>query len=275
MTREDICKKAVDLSDTYNYLILNWATGVGKSKASLEITKKQCCSNILLLVAETPHKKNWQEEITKWAPDLLNSTTIECYASLKNLKDTSWDLIILDEGHHAASDIRLDSLEIIKTNRVIVLSATIPPIKEYLIETAFKNKFYKYTVTLQEAIDSGILPAPRIYLVPLRLPEAQTETIIEEWGDKNHRILKVVPFEERFKYLNRSKWPSMSLTLLCSPLQKYNYLNEKVEYFKQRFLRLRQEFLKNKWLQLGSQRKRLLADLKSSTLEELLKKGRK
>ena len=64
--------------------------------------------------------------------------------------------------------------------------------------------------------------------------------------------------------------PPTTLMIKCNQLQKYNYLTNKVEYFKRQFMVRRQEFLKNKWLQLGSERKRTLAEFKTTALRALL-----
>lgn len=271
ITRDVAVGRAVELAKSNSYLILNWATGVGKSKAAISIAQDVNPSKILLIVAETAHKKNWEIEFEKWGKELWERTSVECYASLKNYKDTEWDLIILDEGHHAKSELRADVLSTIKAEQVVVLTATLSVADELILSTAFNHGFHRYTITLQDAIMEGILPTPKIYLLPLELDkESQSVTIEESWGDSKKRVNNNVPFERRFQFLNKKVWPASNLTIRCTPFQKYNYLTEKVEYFKRQFMLRRQEFLKNKWLQLGSARKRLLAELKTEVLRQLL-----
>ena len=125
MTKEYIQEQALQLSHQYKGLILNWATGVGKSRAALTIASEHNPMRILLVVAETAHKKNWHEEFLKWGKEKLwEITTVECYASLKNYRDTEWDIVILDEGHHAKSEMRIDILSTLKVKKIVVLSAT-------------------------------------------------------------------------------------------------------------------------------------------------------
>lgn len=273
MTRDAVVEKALDLAKSNGHLILNWATGVGKSRGAISIASLAQPANILLIVAEVPHKSNWKEEFDKWAPDLWSKVTVECYASLKNYRDTEWDMIILDEGHHAKSEIRMDILSTLKVKRVVVLTATLSRDNEELLSATFGSTFYKYTITLQEAISEGMLPTPRIYLLPLDLNKTdESETIEESWGDSKKRVNVSIPFEKRFLYLNKKLWPATNLTIRCTQFQKYVYLTDKVNYFKNSFMRSRQEYLKNKWLQLGSLRKKLLAELKTDVLESLLER---
>lgn len=273
MDRQEITNKAISLFDKNPYIILNWGTGVGKSAAAIKLLQHSNPSKILLLVAETPHKKNWQEEFNKWGPEIEKRVTIECYASLKKYTDTTWDVIVLDEGHHSNSDLRLECLSSITTSSVIVLSATLPIEVESNLSRVFKHTFTKYSIPLQQAIELGILPKPYIYLVPLTLQQGEyTETIQESWG-KGKKIPIIAPFERSYFYLGRKhRFPSVDLTISCNQFQKYNYLTNKLEHFKRQYLMTRKEYLKNKWLQYGSLRKRVLAEFKTPLLKQLLEK---
>lgn len=273
MDRQEITNKAISLFDKNPYIILNWGTGVGKSAATIKLLQHSNPSKILLLVAETPHKKNWQEEFNKWGPEIEKRVTIECYASLKKYTNTAWDVIVLDEGHHSNSDLRLEYLSSITTSSVIVLSATLPIEVESNLSRVFKHTFTKYSIPLQQAIELGILPKPYIYLVPLTLQQGEyTETIQESWG-KGKKVPIIVPFEKSYFYLGRKKlFPSVALTISCNQFQKYNYLTNKLEHFKRQYLMTRKEYLKNKWLQYGSLRKRVLAEFKTPLLKQLLER---
>jgi superfamily II DNA or RNA helicase len=151
MTRESILEQALELSKEHKYLILNWATGVGKSRGAIEIAALDKPARILLIVAEIPHKENWKKEFERWNPELWSKVTVECYASLKNYKDTEWDIIILDEGHHAKSELRMNILSTLKTEKVVVLTATLSRDDEELLNAAFNGRFYKYTITLRRS----------------------------------------------------------------------------------------------------------------------------
>jgi superfamily II DNA or RNA helicase len=276
MTREELKKQILTMAKTNSKIAIQWGTSVGKSKAAIDVANQLYENNsnlkILLIVAEVPHKKNWIDEFKKWNLK-AQSITIECYASLKKYKGTEWDLIIFDEAHHLGSDLRLSILTEIKVDNVVLLSATLP---ESLFESLYPiyGKFAISKVSLQDAIEYGFLPEPKIYLIPLTLDNTKTnQVIIEEWGKKEKRINITCTYYERWKYLkNRNSYPNICLSITCTPLQKYQYLSEKFEFWKRSYLRMRQEHMKNKWLQIGSTRKRFLGECKTEAVNHLLYK---
>lgn len=271
MTRESILEQALNLSKHHRGLILNWATGVGKSRAAISIAKEHNPQSILLIVAETAHKKNWEEEFLKWGEaELWKRLTVECYASLKNYGSTEWDMVILDEGHHAMSELRMDILSKMNIQRLVVLTATLSEEAEMDLNLVFGEDLYKYTVTLQDAITHKLLPTPKIYLYGLDLDRKNyTEEIKESWGKSSQRVELTCPFE-RMRPYNKKDYPAANLVVKCTPFQKYNYLTNKAEYYKARFKRTRQEFMKINWLRKGNERKRLLAKSKTEKLQELV-----
>ena len=65
---------------------------------------------------------------------MLKKTKIFCYASIKNNLNENVDLLCLDEGHHATSEIRLDYLSTIKATKVVALTATMTHYKLLSLE---------------------------------------------------------------------------------------------------------------------------------------------
>ncbi len=281
MTRNEIQKKAVDLALENDTIILEWSTGLGKTKASLDIMNALCDNspdkrlNVLIVVAETSHKQNWEKEFSKFGIATCN-ICIECYASLKKYAKSTWDLVILDEVHHIGSDIRIDVLDSMKIDKLIGLSATIQA--DTLMQLAALRKPKGYTrftlhkVSMKEAIEWGILPEPKICLIPLTLDNTSYNcTIIEERGKKEKQKKYTCKYYERWSYLkNKNQYPNLKLEISCTQQQKYDYLTDKFNYWKSTYLRTRQERTKVKWLQVGSQRKRFLGDCKTSHVKSLL-----
>lgn len=276
MNREAIQKQSLELIKKHKRIALQWCTGLGKTKASIQaanyLAGRKKNYKVLLLVAEVAHKNNWEKEFIKWeykVPD----TTIECYASLKKYRDTSWDLIIFDEAHHLGSDLRIDILNSISANNIILLSATLPDQILHSITEIF-GEFAVSKVTLKQAIEWGALPKPKVFLIPLTLNNTYSNcTIIEEWGKKEKRITYKCKLHERWEYLrNKTKYPNVTLEIICTQQQKYNYLTEQFEYWRNQFFRTRQEHTKNKWLQVGSKRKRFLGECKTDATRLLLHK---
>lgn len=289
MTKSEIQQKAVDMMKETPLLILQWCTSLGKSKAAIDIIKSLYSPktafdaawdgedvSVLLVVAEIAHKKNWKEEFDKFNASFEwnNFITVETYASLKKYKGSKFNMIIFDEGHHAGSDLRMEILEEIETDKVLVLSATLP------LETWTKFgllygriKMSSYRITLQEAIDWGILPEPKIYCIPMELDNTNlTQIIVEERGRSAKRQTIRCNITEKWVYLkDKEKYPDLKLEIPCTELQKYIHLSDKIDFWKKQFFRTRNEGIKNKWMQYGSERKRYLGSLKDNKAKEVLK----
>lgn len=272
MTKAEIQQKAVEMMRDTPLLILQWATGCGKSKAAIDIVKDLDTHKVLLAVAEIAHRENWKQEFLKWGLPLDTGIMIETYASLKNHKGEKYDLIILDEAHHAGSDLRMEILEEIETEKVLALSSTLPSDMWFKLGQLYGRRMSSFKVSLQEAIDWGILPEPKLYLIPMTLDNTHlSQIIVEEWGTKAKRRTVKCSISERWTYMkDKATYPHMRLEIECTELQKYIHLSDKIEFWKKQFFRTRNEGVKNKWLQFGSERKRYLGSLKDQKAQEVL-----
>lgn len=276
MTREELTKTIIELGENNNRIILSWPTGLGKSFGSLQLAKLWKPKKVLLVVAEVPHKDNWRAEIYKfntlYSYNLLEKAdvTIICYASLHKYIDT-YDMIIFDEAHHLFTDKRLDNARQYKSDNIVLLSATLSVDQIFQAESIF-GKFKLSAISLQEVIENEILPTPKIKLIPLELNNSiYSEEFTQEWGNAKKRITITCFYNDRWKYMkNKKTYPDVTLIIKCTQRQKYNLLNEQFEYYKKLYFQRRQEFIKTKWLQLGSQRKRFLGDIKTNYVKKLL-----
>lgn len=274
--REALQKEVINNLLVNKRVILQWGTGVGKGYTAVKAIEKILSKKTLILVAERAHKSNWKEEFVKAGTQyLLDNITIECYASLRKLKNTSWDLIIFDEAHHLNTDIRRELISTLQTERVLALSATLPKddFLEFLQQTF--GRFIVSTISLQKAVDKGFLPEPEVLLIPLVLNNTvQNQKIIEEWGVKTKRKKIYCNYADRWFYLRGKKttFPNTSLVISCTEKEKYSYLSEKFEYYKSLYLSCRKEAVRVKWLQYGSKRKQFLGELKTSYAKSLLNK---
>lgn len=278
MTRDEIQKKALKIIKDNPFTILEWGTGIGKSKAAIDAIKylrKNNKKKILLVVAELAHFTNWQEELEKWGVK-FSDIQITTYASLKNYRLQPFDFIIFDEGHHIGSDIRLDILSNLISDKILVLSATMPQETIYSMEGLLKVKSKVYSITLQEAIDYKILPEPKIYLVPQTLStEGATETIVFERGAKSKRVTIKCTYEDLWLFKKaKIEYPNLTLIISATEKQKYDYINAEVDYYKSLFFRMKNEGIKNKWMQAGTLRKRYLGSLKDNKAKEIMHKLR-
>lgn len=281
MTRLEIEKKALKLAINSTILALEFATGIGKSKIALDIVLKQWINSgkkdnfkVLIVIAELAHLDNWEKEMIKWKhQDLWKQITIVTYASLKNHVNLSYDIIILDEAHHIGSEIRLDIINNIKFEKLLLLSATIGEDLKNILSFKFKTPVETFKITFQEAIDWKLLPIPELVLIPLKLNiNIRNQQIIEEWGKKHLRVKHVCTYKDRWIYLkNRKRYPNISLTIICTEWELYQYYTEKFEYYKKIYFNSRTLQSKNKWLQIGSARKRILGELKTKYVINFLK----
>lgn len=281
MTREELQIQSLSLIKQSNRVALQWCTGLGKSKMAIDMANYLADKefngdkepfNVLLVVAETAHKSNWKIEFDRWGLKIDN-VVMECYASLKKYRNSYWDLVIFDESHHLGSDLRMDVLTELHAKNIILLSATLSDQVMQAVTGVF-GEFVTSKVTLKEAIEWRILPAPKVYLIPLTLDNIYPNcTIIEEWGKKEKRVTYKCRFHERWEYFkNKNKYPNVTLEISCTQQQKYDYLSNQFEYWRSQFFITGQEFIKNKWLQVGSKRKRFLGELKTDAVRLLLYK---
>lgn len=166
-------------------VIVNWGTGVGKSRVAIrcleEIARREPDFTALLLVTETAHKKNWRNEFNdaigeERTNELFEHITMECYASFKNYNYTKWTLAIADEAHHLRSDMRTEHLETIYADYFLALSATISDQGDgdKLLETLDRTfgPFMTLEYDVNDAIRDGIIPEPEIKVINMDLNEA-------------------------------------------------------------------------------------------------------
>lgn len=278
MTRDEVLENSKSLLAENHNIALQLPTNFGKSRIAIEIIhflsnthRLSETPKVLLVVNEVPHKANWQEEFNKWGK--ITDLTVICYASLKNYINTDWDAIIWDEAHHLGTPLRIGFLETITSGYNLFLSATLSYDLIEVLQTIV-GKIATCKISLKEAINSKIIAEPTIYLIKLNLnTRERTEIIEEEWGSKSKRITYTVDYPDRWKYKrNKRAYPDVKLIIKCTEFEKYHYLCEQVEYWKKRFMSERQEFIKNKWMQMGSLRKKYLGELKTPYANQIINK---
>ena len=286
-------------------LIVNWGTGVGKSRVAIRCAvelREKGFRKMLLLVDQDAHKGNWRREFVEAlgdrAEEVLSGIVIECYASLPKYAGSQWDFIIADEAHHLRSENRRALLASLKADYMLCLSATIScrgdgeDLLKCLDDTFGEFKSIDFTV--QQAIESGILGTPRIYVHVLPLAQISvTTTILVEWGLSKKRIPLTCSYEERKKYMDRSVYPAASLSIQCTSAQAYKYYNDAFADYKKTWKSLRKKaeladgdpdtretmLAKNRVVRCGSDRKIALGRAKTifakSLVQQLQAKGRK
>ena len=272
MTREEIYSECLTKLEKSDFLLLELATGFGKTRNAILLinhlveTKYQGKhTSMLLLVAKIVHKQTWKDEFKKWGGINVDDLTIECYESLKKHEYESFDFVVMDECHHLNSDKRLDLFSTLTYGNVIGLSATIPKkLKQY-----FQYEYHAEVVTcsIVDAIEDEVLPEPQIILYPLQLDNTRPTEYIEV-NPKAKGKTYYGNYNELWKYRKMKVHAIIS----CTPRQRVNEYNSLILYERNRYMRTRQDFLKNKWLFDCGERIKYLANLKNNIVLSILQR---
>ena len=253
MTREEIHDLALSKVDMTKYMILELITGFGKSKLAIDLINHICDrvfrndespTTILILVAKTVHKQTWRNEIEKWGGIKSDYITIECYESLKNYKNSCFDVVVADEMQHL-SEARIDVLETIHINESFIgLSATIKrDMRDYFIHS-YKAEVIK--CGLKEAVEDEVLPEPTVYLLPLILDNSICKYRTKRFGKE------VTTTQKGY----------------------YDSVSSLIEWYKNKYFNSRNERIKNLWLSTAGKRLKWCAEQKEALVLHLLDKFR-
>lgn len=274
MTREQIYQECVNKIAKTNCLLMELATGTGKSKQSIDLCNYLFSSNqyqdkreitILLLVDKRVHKQTWKEEIGKWGgihhPSAKVNIRMECYKSLHKCCDDRWDIVIGDEVHHL-SEARQRILKAMRFGYFIGLSATIPQ----KLKMWFKYNYHSQVVSCDiiEAIDSEVLPEPTILLFPLQVENTRMSETIE----LNPKAKGTVVHGEYKDYWKLKK-QKVHAIIKCTQKQKLMDLDKSIEWYKKKAMSGNQA-MKQSWLYLCGKRLEFLADCKLQWVKLIL-----
>jgi len=283
--RNVIQKNALKLSKKHRFLCLEWSTGAGKTKAALDIAQDLFKSNPdavgYLVCKESTHKKNWVSDMKKHGKSFVekNFKTI-LYASLKSQNKLA-DFIILDECH-ALTPKRITHLRQIlqKGTRIIFLSATIPVEKKELMNNLCKKIHYN-VLSLNKAFEIGLLPRPNLVVHPIYLQNSisdkQWEFVAKKAKGKEGKYIKCTHSE---MYSNLKTLPKgYGLICIGSESEHYGALTKQMEYYdelsqKQGVPYEVRQGCRFKYLNIASNRKKFIAEVKTLTVKRLVESFR-
>lgn len=258
-----IQKKAVTMAQDNN-LLLSWATGAGKSLAAIQIAVKNKEIKWYIVCKETTHIENWINEFKKHNIDYSNFELF-CYDSLHKYVNTEANLI-LDEIH-CITNLRLKLLQKIKFTKVIALSATVSDEKKELLNNL--TSFKEYHISLSEAINTGIIPIPKIFIVDIFLNNSEpTEEHILKKGNKDNRQIISCNFKDRYKVFKEYK--DVELHIKCTQKERHDLIVSEIEYYKLQHFKLKTKWTEHNWLQAGLKRKNFLSSVKTAKTKQLL-----
>lgn len=265
-SREALLQKALDLKG--RHWILELATGSGKTKIALEKIKQNVDINkfytVLIVVPRNVNKEEWKKEIQKWWPKNNCGFIYTTYVSLPKHKN-KWDFVIFDECHHL-SDRCKNALLDFNIGHALFLSATISKGIKASIYDLFSNvKALK--ADLRDVIDDGILPDPKVFLLPLTLNNTSFNQIIVKNPKAEGEPVKV-HWKDRWNY---SKVKNIPIHIYCTEQQYLHDLNSQIDWWKRRYMQTRNQGVKAKWLKLCGDRLNWLSRRKDNTILKLLK----
>ncbi len=184
------------------------ATGSGKSKILVNIISKEKTKSLIVVPTEKLRDRGWMEEFIKWNKlDIFNKyIDICCYASLKNIDLSIYNIVGLDEVHN----ITINNIQVFKNHynrlKILCLTATEPrdEQKQHIIYNMIKCPVL-YRLSLKEAINKGIVAPLNIYVHQLQLST-----------EKSYPV----------KY--KDKTTGLEKTFYQSELEMYNYINKRL-----------------------------------------------
>ena len=264
MNREDAREEILRL--TNKAILLELPTGYGKSLMGMDLCLRDNPHSILIVVPRVVLIQNWKNEFKKWGNDeYLDRVTFSTYAGLHKVPNIRrhFNCVILDEAHHVTPRVQ-DLLTYITYDKIIMLSATVKRDLKYGLKDMFPD-LYCYKVNMKEAIENEVLPDPMVYLLPLTLDSRyNSEKIVKH---SSGRTSVTCSYKDRWNYM-RDK--NIKLTIECTQLQKSVELDNEINFWKDKYMRTRNEIFKNKWLHLAGQRLKWLSNLKNPIMLNLL-----
>ena len=272
LERNTVQITAANLIYTHKRILLEFATGVGKSKAFIMMQENIKNSKVLIVISERLHKSNWVAEYIKHdKKDLLANVTFTCYSSLHKYINKAYDIVCLDEVHRVTPK-RLEYLQQIKYGYIVGLSATIGYKINDLLKTYF-GEFFKYRLSLNTAIENKIVPEPIFYLHKIDIQDTKaTEVLSIKMGKAPYTREVTCAYKD---YKKQLAWPKFAnntiIHVVCTQKQKLEYYDSQIEYYKYLVRGLSNKWYSFKLNRLGLDRKNYLASLKTSHVEKFLK----
>ena len=273
--RDLIQQNAVNMFQKNNNILLTWATGCGKTLAALKMILTLKHPTGYIICKENSHMSNWMADMDKHGLKgsvmTIGSINMFLYASLHKYTDTGVvDFIILDECH-ALTEKRFEHLNnIIGPNTaIIMLSATVNPDKKELLRALCPKPYVESHISISDAIENGLLPSPKVFIHYYGLDNTKRNlTFVFEQGSKDKRVVNKCKYGEHAAYMR--KHFHLELHVKCTEQEQYQLITAEIEKYRKKFFMNRDIWAKNKWVNLGSQRKRMMAGMKTKHAKKLI-----
>lgn len=260
MQRDELEEMLLKRKALNNLLIL--PTGYGKSRLAIKLLQENNCKNVLIVIPKLVLIDTWTEELKKWKYEGV--AMFSTYVSISKRGGESFDAVIYDEAHHITDRVA-DVIPTINARCSTLLSATVKRDKIYLYKQLFPNLAVTRS-SLKEAIDDGVLPTPKIILIPLNLTTEPDEIVIR----KTH--VRAVNGTYGQLYGLNKMYPKNRINISCNQIQKNLYYEREIDMWKRRYIATQQIYLKNKWLRLAGEKLKWLSSIKEKYILEIQEK---
>lgn len=258
--REEVKEKI--LRSESPYILAELPTSFGKSKIALDTMANSCNSNsnILVVVPRVVLKSNWKEEFKKWGyEDFLSQVTFTTYRSFPKMIGY-YDFVIFDEVHHLSQRCQ-DSLEDFTINKAMLLSATVNRDMKSQLNECFPDLFV-VKVNVKEATKEGVLPDPKVFLIPLSLDNIYENQVIIKNKSKGNSVK--VPYNRRWNYKGVK---NRQIIITCTQQQYYDDISSMIAWCKKRIFN---STFKNIFLKKSGDRLKWLSEQKTTYIKSLL-----
>ena len=258
--REEVGNEILGIDSPY--ILCELPTSFGKTKIALDVMSERCNkdSKILIVVPKVVLKSNWRDEFIKWGyEEYINSVVFVTYVSFPKVAG-KYDLVIFDECHHLSARCQ-DALDDFIIDNCILLSATVSKDIRMRLKVLFPS-LATYKVRIKEATEDGILPDPRVYLIPLSLDDYYANQLIVKNKSKGNPI--TIPYSKRWSYHGVK---NREVNIRCTQQQYYDDMSSLIYWYKKRMFN---EVFKNMFLRKSGDRLKWLSDQKTTYIKSLL-----
>lgn len=241
-------------------ILLELATGTGKTKMAIEFLAKKTKGKILIVVPRLVLMETWRDEFNKWDfGHLLDRVTFVTYISFPKMAG-NWDAVVYDECHHLTKRCR-EAVKAFTVNYNILLSATVGRNLRQEIRILFPY-MRTFRISTRDAINDSVLPDPKVFLIPLTLDNTKVDQEIIRNKGKGNRI--TIPYIQKWKY--RSYKGELRIT--CTQAQYYDDLSSLILWYKNKS---GSAVMKRVYLHKCGERLKWLSQQKTDMVYNLLK----
>lgn len=261
ISRDKVNEDILNMSN--KHLLLELPTSFGKSRIAINIITHRNITpdkRILIVVPRLVLIDTWKDEFKKWGKEeYIDDLSFVTYVSFPKMAG-HWDMVVFDECHHLSLRCQ-EALKSYNIENSVLLSATVKRDLKWTLNLLFPN-LGKYIVKIKDATEEGILPDPKVYLIPLNLDNTKEEYSIIKNPSKYKSI--IINYKERWKYKNVK---DKKVIIKCTQRQYYNDLSSIIDWYKKRTYN---ERFKNLFLHKSGERLKWLSNQKTGFVHSLL-----